>query len=443
VLVVLVALAIALFVFLRRRPEPAATGGPPEASPAQAAAPGAVRGKGMPGAKEPLSGDPIEDIRILENQKDIQRDWYTYPPWSRPRGEGIEHTVQLDPFLASGETYLLSNMTDEFYQLQLLLDKKLVDAGEVLTATLTPIYHDKNKDKKPMPANLMFQVAGEIQRFDWKTAPQVMAKDPDNGGWEKVGPPVTFTRRGETWVAVVNPTRYPGTDGIETRLKVNVKAGFTVPGPGEPNKAPLMAPPADTPNQPPPPPEGLPPPPEPMRRPVDDFGLGTLSADYIYLAKPAVRVIGVVDDRVVDGNLQLDLSVDLRFAGVLSVHVGLFAADGTTPVAGFTRTFALEAGPQTIPIIFFGKALRDVGIDGPYVLQYMRGDLKMQAMDDRRSLPWRYETVFRTKPHKATDFADREYQGPDKDEALSAFDKQIEQFRQMALDHGLTPPAAK
>jgi hypothetical protein len=162
-----------------------------------------------------------------------------------------------------------------------------------------------------------------------------------------------------------------------------------------------------------------------------------LTLDFAYAVEQPVVVHGIASDRVVDGNLELDLDVELTTAATVSLQATLFESDGTTAIAVFDdRIFPKRAGRQVVTARFLGKILRDHKIDGPYRLGAVHGyvyrpDLVPdQLLFDRADLP-----VMSTAAHPAAGFSAEAYQSPEVSARLAHYEALL-----AALREGRDPP---
>lgn len=84
------------------------------------------------------------------------------------------------------------------------------------------------------------------------------------------------------------------------------------------------------------------------------------------------RFSGEVDDAVVDGNLRIEVGIDVDQPGEYRIYANLYDGRGT-PLAFSGFKGELDRGDDTAPIEFFGRLLRDLGARGPYRVGEIRG----------------------------------------------------------------------
>lgn len=140
----------------------------------------------------------------------------------------------------------------------------------------------------------------------------------------------------------------------------------------------------------------------PLASMADHFGPILLSVRFEYergrfhedqlriVSTPASHVPGRIlemSDRVSEGNLVLDLGVDLATGGFYRFDANVYDAEGN-PVAFVAWKGDLPAGSQQVPLELWGKVLHDAGIPGPYMASEIRGYRFLDgAYPDREMLP--------------------------------------------------------
>jgi hypothetical protein len=142
-------------------------------------------------------------------------------------------------------------------------------------------------------------------------------------------------------------------------------------------------------------------------------GLGprTYSTVVSYGRKPSAQLTGKYTDAIVEGSLSVQAGVHVDVAGDYRLIASLYAPDGETAIAFGKVVATLPVGDSSMNLSFFGKILRDKGIDGPYVLRY----LMLFERDPVKGDDYSGETVDRahtTHPYKAKDFAPDDYKPP-------------------------------
>lgn len=84
------------------------------------------------------------------------------------------------------------------------------------------------------------------------------------------------------------------------------------------------------------------------------------------------RFDGRFADRVHDGDLVVEIGLEVKTAGIYRIEGNLYDGYGD-PVAWARHQGMLEPGQRSAPIAFDGLILRDVGARGPYTLRQLRG----------------------------------------------------------------------
>jgi hypothetical protein len=113
-------------------------------------------------------------------------------------------------------------------------------------------------------------------------------------------------------------------------------------------------------------------------------------------------------DVVTDGSLTIHVGVDVTIAGSYVVDANLFDAAGA-PVAFMHQVSDLPAGHSEIPLLVFGRVIREKDASGPYSLANLRGYLFLLGKDPDRQLMPDYPGEYVTAPYQATDFSDAEF----------------------------------
>ncbi|MCE9571849.1 MAG: hypothetical protein K8W52_01705 [Deltaproteobacteria bacterium] len=157
-----------------------------------------------------------------------------------------------------------------------------------------------------------------------------------------------------------------------------------------------------------------------------------LVRDFVFAPRPVLEV-RAVRDRVQDGSLVATLDCDVLESGTYTFYANLEAPDGT-PIATTKRSYPLEAGRRSADLVFFGKVLRDRGLDGPYVVRAIHG-LK-RAEGEESDVWWSHPAPHTTQTYRAGDFSDAEWSDPERVERLANFERVIRE-----MDEGNASPA--
>ncbi|MEO1172567.1 MAG: hypothetical protein AAFX94_11045 [Myxococcota bacterium] len=130
---------------------------------------------------------------------------------------------------------------------------------------------------------------------------------------------------------------------------------------------------------------------------------------------------GEFSGEIVDGSLVVAVGVAVTRPGYYIVDANLWAGD--EPVAWTRFKGELSAGATELELEFFGKAIVESELDGPYRLGELRGsrfdEARAPDMDHMPSLAPEFET----EAFKFTDFADEEYDSEFKQRKLEALER--------------------
>lgn len=103
----------------------------------------------------------------------------------------------------------------------------------------------------------------------------------------------------------------------------------------------------------------------------DPLDAQPLVASFSVAAAAPARFTGKVSERLADGSLYVDVEIDVAKAGRYRIFANLEGDGGLLAYAKEDRD--LPTGRQTVPLLFFGKILRDAGVQGPLVVTNLRG----------------------------------------------------------------------
>jgi hypothetical protein len=127
-----------------------------------------------------------------------------------------------------------------------------------------------------------------------------------------------------------------------------------------------------------------------------------------YTPRPHASLDRTFVERVDAGSLVVDVGLDVVERGRYKVIASLYGADRATAICFAQEARVLERGKQSVPLVFFGKILRDRGVDGPYVLRYA---MVFEEFPER-GVYWPGDTVddaYTTRSYRATDFSPEPY----------------------------------
>lgn len=299
-----------------------------------------------------------------------------YPLSSRPADGSNKHTTQWNHAISVGQPFAVDAAKREIAATA-TIDRIFASPGTAVTLELAASYVDDGTLAPLDQADAQLQWR-DRQANEWVTAQAV-----------------ALQRTGDRWVGAVVPSQV---DALQATLREVRLVAFARVG-------------------------------ELSR----EFAL-----DFAYAVAPPVVVRGIASDRMLDGQLVVELDVDLAAAVPVGLMATLFAADGTTAIAVFDdRYFPTHAGRQTIPVRFFGKILHDRQIDGPYRVGAVHGYAYRHAQSpdqvwfERADAP-----VMVTQGYAASSFSAANYRSPETDAQIAHY-----QDLRAALGGSHTTPA--
>jgi len=134
---------------------------------------------------------------------------------------------------------------------------------------------------------------------------------------------------------------------------------------------------------------------------------------------PAARLTGAFDDAVVDGDLVIRAQAEVKAEGRFHLSGTLFSLRGE-PVATAQTAVELTPGRQWIDLTFYGLALSERGVGGPYSL----GSVTLTTTGALpNALGPVLESAHLTAPYFARDFHSREFARPDLVEAAERLER--------------------
>jgi hypothetical protein len=154
-----------------------------------------------------------------------------------------------------------------------------------------------------------------------------------------------------------------------------------------------------------------------------------------YAPRPVLDVLGMTE-QVENGSLAVTLDVQVHEAGGYNLQANLVAA--TVPVAWTDMHFKLQPGRQQVKLVFFGKAIRDVGAAGPFEVRDVRGYLSLFNPDT--TLWFADAATLTTRAYRPEDFSPGEWDDDEKRARIANYEKLIAATREDEL-YGNAPPA--
>lgn len=128
-----------------------------------------------------------------------------------------------------------------------------------------------------------------------------------------------------------------------------------------------------------------------------------VASGLVYGRDPGGRIVGNFSDEVRDGSLVIWLTVAIEEPGLYQVRGELFGP-ALQPIAETKTAAQLDRGEQRMALRFFGKALVDRGVDGPYRLRdvYLAQAFLDEGYDAMGPV---LDEAYTTQPWRARDFS--------------------------------------
>jgi uncharacterized protein DUF4784 len=145
--------------------------------------------------------------------------------------------------------------------------------------------------------------------------------------------------------------------------------------------------------------------------------------DFTYAPRQPLQIVGV-GDGIRDGSLAISLAVDVVEAGVYAFEANLVSGDGMLPIGYSHMNYTLAPGRQSVDLMFFGRMFAQVGVDGPYQVRDIRGQL-LFLDGSEQNLWFTYPTPYLTRAYRRSDFSAAEWDGPEKREKIAIMQKLI------------------
>jgi hypothetical protein len=149
----------------------------------------------------------------------------------------------------------------------------------------------------------------------------------------------------------------------------------------------------------------------------------TLRFFYTPEAVIPARFTGNFRDAIEDGSLVIYAGIDVIAEGHYVIDCNLYGP-GDAPVMWSRHKGPLPKGSSEVKLVFFGKALRDLGVAPPYHIGQLRGGRHVLGQDpDIESMPladWRYTTQTR---FTLEDLSDAEWDSEHKRNMIDLIEK--------------------
>ena len=135
-----------------------------------------------------------------------------------------------------------------------------------------------------------------------------------------------------------------------------------------------------------------------------------LSTSLVYSVEPGARIVGEFSDERRGGDLYIGMTLAVDHAGLYQVRGELFGPT-LDPIAETRLVRSLDPGRARVDLHFFGKAIADRGLNGPYLLRDLYVAEHLAGADYDAMGPV-LDDAWRTQPYRAVDFSDQPYQPP-------------------------------
>ncbi|MFW5740934.1 MAG: choice-of-anchor X domain-containing protein [Myxococcota bacterium] len=171
---------------------------------------------------------------------------------------------------------------------------------------------------------------------------------------------------------------------------------------------------------------------------VEADGVRTMvSRDFTYTPRPILDLLSI-EDGLRKGHLVISLSLDVYESGLFTFEANLMSGDGETALVYADESIELQAGRRTASLRFFGKAIVDKGLGGPYQVRDIRAVLRASTPSED-NLRWFSDRTHVTKGYALDAFSAAAWDAPEKREKTASFRELIEQTRAGELDGEPSP----
>jgi hypothetical protein len=303
--------------------------------------------------------DPLEQVRDALQR---YREFAVYPPWSRPFADNTAPYVDWNKLKPEGQPFAVDESGREL-MVELGLDRMFAGPGEPIRAT---IKCGRMEGGSLQPA-----------AFDLVEA-RVERNDPGKG--LVVVQRLVLNQSGPVYSTqfVPSETKVLAERAQEVMVTVEVKKGVF---------------------------------------------FKTIRMPFQYAAVSPMRVLGIRGDAIEDGSLVVDLEVDVARVAPTLVQAVLYDRAGRTPIAIYDDYFRPTAlGKQHATIAFFGRALKEKNVNGPYSIRALHGVSKDLEGADQY---WKHDDdpVLLTKAYAATSFSGAEWESAEKRAKIAQYEE--------------------
>lgn len=322
--------------------------------------------------EEHISSDPASRQAAFERGKQtlrLYKEATIYPYWSRRADGATMHIIDWQKTYPVGQAWAVDSDRREI-RADLTMDRLYAGPDETLTAVLEVTRVDDGAFFVPD------ELTARVEYFN-----------PELEAWS-IAEDIRWTRRGDQWSAEFTPSSMAAltTAPREVNFVANLRHG-------------------------------------------DRFSK-QLRMPFRYATDSPFIVHGMVSDRVVDGSLELALDVSVLHKGPTLIQAGLFDEQGEKPIAVYDDYFRPEhTGRQQVAIRFFGRAIRESGINGPYRVRALHGHVRPSGQDGVElfySVP--DEPAMVTAEHPVTAFSSDEWSSPEREAKIAHYEHVIREL---------------
>lgn len=121
--------------------------------------------------------------------------------------------------------------------------------------------------------------------------------------------------------------------------------------------------------------------------------------------RPDAVLTGQYRERLVEGSLEIAAQVEVKAAGRFHLEASLYDLNGN-PLSWAQKAMRLKPGRHWIPLRFYGLAMRERGLPGPYVLRYASLSTTNAMPTSRARL---VENAYITQAYSAQEFTAEPY----------------------------------
>lgn len=158
-----------------------------------------------------------------------------------------------------------------------------------------------------------------------------------------------------------------------------------------------------------------------------------ITRDFAYSPRNVAEITGA-HEQLRDGNLVVTLDVQVTEKGLYTFEANVMTTDGAPIVFG-EKSYPLEPGKRSVEVVMFGRAFAEKAVDGPYVVQDIRG-MRRFIDTDEQNFYFTYPKTLRTQPYKHSQFSSAEWDAPERQDTIANFERLIDETRAGMIGKG-------